>query len=339
MLLTINRFLLCGLTGWILACGRPPEPSQLDNQPSAKKYGLIADSLGASLFSKTKMADRMDWPAFDWNNDKWKFLKAIMLGIKTNWNNNAFVDFTDFYSSAYHQAIRNTGGSITEFSVIVGSTVHPNDYQYHLNNISSWNISALDRIVFALGSNDICRNTQSDQEFQRNYEATLNWMDKKFPDQKIYVITPPNIPVLTDENIPNYTVMGIGPIRLQCSQYFQEVCPNYNNSPRFQRFLQIIRDSTAVYSRMALIDISGVSVQKSDLSGDCFHPNESSHQRIGKLLSSYFSEAISYPGICPGDGRGHGCVWNCDGKKCAKADPEYKVPCLVTRFKSGELCR
>ena len=266
-----------------------------------ERFALVADSIATGLFADSKFAQAPDSRPSEYA--KFKSVLSVLASLKhvlrnkegifRIWQligdmNQTFAPLTNPFKSLYHRAAYNRGGGshiVTE-SAIIASKVVPESYQRHISNYTNWNTRDFTSIIFALGSNDICNSWQTGDQFEYNYREALRHLTSTFPGRKLYIVSPPHIPNLAQDQIANAPIFGMP--ELQCRDYFEIVtCPAYRDVDRFYDFIARIRKVASEFSQAVFVDLSEEPFNLEDVSGDCFHPSFKGHEHFTYKLESY----------------------------------------------------
>ena len=272
-----------------------------DYEKKPERFALVADSIATGLFADSKFAQAPDSRPSEYA--KLKSVLGVLAGLKhvlrdkeeifRIWQiigdmNQTFAPFTNPFKSLYHRAAynRGSGSHIVKESAIIASKVVPESYQRHISNYTNWNPRDFTSIIFALGSNDICNSWQTGDQFEHNYREALRHLTSTFPDRRLYIVSPPHIPNLAQDQIANAPIFGMP--ELQCRDYFEIVtCPSYRDADRFYDFIARIRKVASEFSQAVFVDLSEEPFNLEDVSGDCFHPSFKGHEHFTYKLESY----------------------------------------------------
>lgn len=292
--------LAAGLAG---CGGRHEAGSSLSSAPRpSERIALIGDSLAAGLFADTAFgadprasgADYSQLQNFFTIMGNLKFIMVhkvyLLRAMQTYGDMNQMLgSHAQPYQSLLHAAIwsRGDGSRIVTESAIIASKVEPDSFARHINNYTNWSEREFSSIMIALGSNDICNSWQNADQFENNYRAALQHVTATFPGRNLYLVSPPHIPRLADDDIANARFFGVA--NMQCRDYFEIMaCPAYRDSGRFYEFLARMKKVAGEYPDAKFVDISTERPWLSDFSTDCFHPSAAGHQRFAALLKDKF---------------------------------------------------
>lgn len=279
--------------------------SETDEQPQPpRRFALISDSLGTGLFGETQinafprvrpdLYERIRGMVnvlynFKWiAHMKWPMPGHVIPGAWQDYNdmNQIFGPYTNPYQSLYHHAVRKlgNGSSVVTETAIIASKVEPAIFGRHIHNFTHWQVRDFDSIIFAMGSNDICRSWQNADQFEANYRSALRTINSTFPGRKLYVISPADPSQLNRSEITEERVFAADGV--SCRDYFMGiVCPSFADQWRAQEFTKRVAKVAAEFPNAKFVPMQDIQVQKSDLSNDCFHPNFAGHRRFGEILS------------------------------------------------------
>lgn len=272
--------------------------------PAPRRFALISDSLGTGLFGETQinayprvrpeLYERIRGMVnvlynFKWMaHMKWPMPGHVIPGAWQDYNdmNQIFGPYTNPYQSLYHHAVRKlgNGSSIVTETAIIASKVEPAIFGRHIHNFTHWQVRDFDSIIFAMGSNDICRSWQNADQFEANYRSALHSVTSTFPGRKLYIISPANPAQLNRSEITEERVFAADGVT--CRDYFMGiVCPAFADQWRAQEFTRRVAKVAAEFPQAKFVPMQDIDVRKSDLSNDCFHPSFAGHRRFGDILS------------------------------------------------------